>query len=379
MEGRRVDKGLVASAVAHLALLGFVVFNFASTPKFQDSAESTPVEVVSSAQLNSIMRGSLSAHRAKPVSHPRPSAAARSVPLPKMRPESTPKVAVAKPPTPPKPAPPKPVPPKPVPPKPVPPKPKVIPKPVDDKALAVKMAAIAAAAQHAEAVKAAAAKAAATRAEAKAKAVAQARAEAQAKAKAEAAAAKADAKAKTEAKAKADAQAKAAAAKAKAAARAKAVAEAKVKAEQKKKFEKTLASAANFLKSSHDPAQDNKGRPDAKDTKPAPKAKGTSRMSDAMISQLNALLAHSFNHCIPPSDQRTAYVPQVELHLNRDGTFSAPPHLVNPSNDPTEQSLGDTDVQGIAGCAPPVIPARFLPYFSQWQDIVFKVPAHFNG
>ena len=102
-------------------------------------------------------------------------------------------------------------------------------------------------------------------------------------------------------------------------------------------------------------------------------------MSNAMISQLNSLLAHSFNHCIPPSDQRTAYVPQVELHLNRDGSFSAPPHLVNPSNDPTEQSLGDTDVQGIAGCAPPVIPSRFLPYFSQWQDIVFKVPARFNG
>ena len=379
MEGRRVDKGLITSAVAHLALLGFVVFNFASTPKFQDAAESTPVEVVSSAQLNAIMKGSRKAPQAKPVAHPKPMAHAKPapktppVPLPALRPASTPKVAVAKP----SPQ----------------PKPKPVPKPVDDKAMAEKLAAIAAAQHHADALKAAAAKAqakakavatakaeAAAKAEAQAKAEAVAKAEAQAKTKADAKA-KAKAEAQAEAKAKAEA-AKAAAAKAKAAAaaaHAKALAEAKLKAEQKKKFEKTLASAANFLKSSHDPAQDNKGRRNANDTKPAPKAKGDSRMSNAMISQLNALLAHSFNHCIPPSDQHTAYVPQVELHLNRDGTFSAPPRLMNPSSDAAEQSLGDTDVQGIAGCSPPVIPARFLPYFSQWQDIVFKVPARSDG
>ena len=56
-EGWRTNKGLIVSASAHAALLGLTLVAFSNTPPFEDAQESVPVEIVTDAQLNQIIKG----------------------------------------------------------------------------------------------------------------------------------------------------------------------------------------------------------------------------------------------------------------------------------------------------------------------------------
>ena len=116
-EGRSYSAWAVSSAL-HGALLLFLILGFAAAPKFEDSQEAIPVDVVTDAQLNQIMNGEKDA---KPAPEPPP--APRTEPAPPSPPEPPPDVRAAERPTPPEPTPP----PRPEPPPP--PKPETAPPP----------------------------------------------------------------------------------------------------------------------------------------------------------------------------------------------------------------------------------------------------------
>ena len=59
--------GHVLSAAAHLALLAATLVSFTETKKFEDAQESVPVEIVTDAQLNEIMKGEKDAKQAAPT------------------------------------------------------------------------------------------------------------------------------------------------------------------------------------------------------------------------------------------------------------------------------------------------------------------------
>ena len=115
--------GYVFSGALHAGLLAAVIFGFASTPKFEDTHESIPVETISQAQFSQIMKGVPDAPAPKPVTEAalKPTLAQSAPPPPQP------------PPRPADPPPPPPEPPKPETPKPEPtaPEPPVRPKPVE--------------------------------------------------------------------------------------------------------------------------------------------------------------------------------------------------------------------------------------------------------
>jgi outer membrane biosynthesis protein TonB len=123
LDERRSYWSWAASSALHGALLAFLLFGFASAPKFEDSPESIPVETVTQTELNQIMNGEKDA-RPTPEPPPAPSPAPPVAP-PDLRASEEPTPTPPPKPEPPKPEPPKPEPPPP-PPKPAPPPP---PKP----------------------------------------------------------------------------------------------------------------------------------------------------------------------------------------------------------------------------------------------------------
>ncbi len=131
--------GLYVSGALHAMLLAFIVIGFSSAPKFDDAAESIPVDTVTQTQFNEIMKGE---RDAKPVKEPPPEPTTRQAaiepPAAPAPPDPPPDLKTAdEPPAPPpspKPAPPPPPKPEPPPPPPKPaaeeaPAPPVKPKP----------------------------------------------------------------------------------------------------------------------------------------------------------------------------------------------------------------------------------------------------------
>ena len=125
MNDQPTKAGLYASAAMHAALLAFLVFGFAFTPKFEDASESIPVEMVTDNQLNQIMKGERDAKPVKEAPPEPPQRQAAADPQPAPTPPTPPpdlKTAETQPPPPPPPVQPAPVKPEPPPPAP-PPKP----------------------------------------------------------------------------------------------------------------------------------------------------------------------------------------------------------------------------------------------------------------
>ncbi|HLH47864.1 MAG TPA: cell envelope biogenesis protein TolA, partial [Roseiarcus sp.] len=73
--------GLIVSGALHGTLLVAILIGFTGAPKFDDAAESIPVETVTQSQFNEIMKGERDAKPAKPVEKPAPPAEA-SAPKP---------------------------------------------------------------------------------------------------------------------------------------------------------------------------------------------------------------------------------------------------------------------------------------------------------
>jgi colicin import membrane protein len=241
--------------------------------------------------------------------------------------------------------------------------------------------------------------AARARAEAEARAKARAEAEARAKTKAEADAREAQeaareaqrearekAQAEARAKAEADARAKAAAdarearEKAQADARAKAAAEAKAKrdAEQAARFN---ANDISRLLQSREQAQStgSSGSEVNRVASLGTQTGSAQRLNPSMRSQLVGLIKEQLERCwsVPIALQgaQKPPVPSVRVGLNRDGSLSGAPSVVNASSDPLFRVAADSALTATRRCAPLRIPAQFHPFYADWSSIVINFDA----
>ncbi len=256
----------------------------------------------------------------------------------------------------------------------------------------------------ADAAKAEAAKAAKVQADAKVKLAALAKAkadEAREKAEAEAEAkaaldakmkAVADARAKAQADAKAAAEAKASAAEARAEAerrqeiadaKAKTVADAKAKADTEAKARKQAELASKFsagdirqLLASKAPSQSTgaTGREVQKTASLGTATGASQRLNPSQRDQLVGLLSEQLHRCwqVPIAAQSADKppVPTVRVKLNQDGTLAGDPVVTNASSDPLFRTVADSATRATRRCAPLRIPAQFMPFYSDWHDLV---------
>ena len=396
----RTQPGAWISGGLHGAILLAAVFGLASA-KLPDADEGIPVEVMTESQFSEMTKGERQADKVQPDPKPRvervadtrverdPGEAKRDAPAPPRRPaemklaEEQTEAASAPPPSPPQrvaevkpetPAPPS--------------------RPDTSKADAAKAAAKLAEARAEEAERQAEqreaealerARVEKAKAEAKAKAVAEAKAKAEADAKADLetklkAVAAAEAKAKAEAekqKQLADAKAKA-----EADAKAKALAQAKAKADQEAKARKQAEAADKFspgdiraLLASKEASQStgSTGR-EVQRTASLGTATGTSqRLNPSQRDQLIGILSEQLHRCwqVPIAAQSADKppVPSVRVKLNQDGSLAADPVVMNTGDD-LFRTVADSATRATRRCAPLRIPAQFIPFYSDWRDLV---------
>ena len=322
--------GFYVSGALHAALFALLVVGFSQAPKFDDAAESIPVDTITQSQLNEIMHGERDAKPSNtppappqrqlavvdptPPTPPEPPPDLRHVddtPTPPEPPQ--PPVKAAQPPTPPqppvKPAPPPPTPPvKPPPPKPLaedapepPVKTKVVEKPPEKP-----------------------------------------KPEAQEKWKPDTLA-KMLAKEKTEPSAKDSSKASA--------------------KPPSKPFDPSaiskligqtkLADAALFSATPQ-------GLP----------TQHSARMSPSLSASLDAWFTEAYLACWSPpptAPEGERYIADVKVIFNPDGSLSGQPVLLNPPRDPAWRAHAESAVRAVLKCNPLKLPAQYAPFFEQWK------------
>jgi hypothetical protein len=330
----------------HVALLAVLVFGFAHAPRFDDAAESIPVETVTTAQLNQIMEGEKTAKPSPAKPAPAPPKA-EPVPLPPTPPQPTPEPPKPPPPEPPTPPPPPepptpPEPPEPEPPPPEPPMRPEPPKPEPPKPQAEDAPRPPERPRPEKPVET-------PRPPERPRRTQQA--------------AKPD-------KFRPDEIAKALA--------------------REKAQEKPRRSASTY-----DPKAIAKliGQSKVAEAQPnaAPRQglanrhseRNAPQMSQSQNEAFNKWLTESYNSCwiLPPTHpEGENYEFKVHVTLNSDGSLAARPVMLNPPPDPRWQAHADSVIRAVMRCNPLHVPTEFSPFFEQWRSLNIRFdPASMDG
>jgi colicin import membrane protein len=94
------------------------------------------------------------------------------------------------------------------------------------------------------------------------------------------------------------------------------------------------------------------------------------RMSPSLSASLDGWLQEAYLNCWtqpPTMPEGVKYVAQVRVSFNADGSLSAQPQLVNPPSDPAWRAYAESSMRAVLKCNPLRIPPQYLPYFEQWK------------
>ena len=98
------------------------------------------------------------------------------------------------------------------------------------------------------------------------------------------------------------------------------------------------------------------------------------KMSPSLWGQLDGLLQDQYRHCwnyIGIAGQQK-YVPQVHVQYAQDGTLIGQPELMNPPSDPNLRSLAESAMRAVRRCNPLRIPVLYQPYYDQWKGRIVR-------
>ena len=94
------------------------------------------------------------------------------------------------------------------------------------------------------------------------------------------------------------------------------------------------------------------------------------RMSPAQQAGFDAWLIKTYLACWKPPRQPAdadAYVAQVRLAYNPDGSLMKPAKLVNPPSDPALKPQARSVMTAVENCNPLPVPAQYRPFYEQWK------------
>jgi hypothetical protein len=94
------------------------------------------------------------------------------------------------------------------------------------------------------------------------------------------------------------------------------------------------------------------------------------RMTSAQQAGFDAWLIKTYLACWKPARQPVdtdAYVAQVRLAYNPDGSLSKPAKLVNPPSDPALKPQAKSVLAAVQNCNPLPVPAQYRPFYEQWK------------
>ncbi len=94
------------------------------------------------------------------------------------------------------------------------------------------------------------------------------------------------------------------------------------------------------------------------------------RMTPAQQAGFNSWLIKTYLACWKPARQpedADAYVAQVRLAYNPDGSLAKPAKLVNPPSDPALKPQAKSVMAAVQNCNPLPVPAQYRPFYAQWK------------
>lgn len=99
------------------------------------------------------------------------------------------------------------------------------------------------------------------------------------------------------------------------------------------------------------------------------------KMSPSFEAQMEGWFQDRFRGCwVQPITlpQGSKYVPEIRVPLNVDGSLAADPTLLNPPDDPAWRPLADSAMRAVHECDPLPVPDIFKPYYDQWRDRIVR-------
>jgi hypothetical protein len=93
-------------------------------------------------------------------------------------------------------------------------------------------------------------------------------------------------------------------------------------------------------------------------------------MTSSQQAGFDAWLVKTYLQCWKPMRQPAdadAYIAQVRLAYNPDGSLSKPAKLVNPPSDPALKPQAKSVMAAVQNCNPLPVPAQYRPYYEQWK------------
>jgi colicin import membrane protein len=93
-------------------------------------------------------------------------------------------------------------------------------------------------------------------------------------------------------------------------------------------------------------------------------------MTSAQQAGFDAWLIKTYLACWKPARQPVdadAYVAQVRLAYNPDGSLMKPAKLVNPPSDPALKPQAKSVMAAVQNCNPLPVPAQYRPFYEQWK------------
>ena len=104
---------------------------------------------------------------------------------------------------------------------------------------------------------------------------------------------------------------------------------------------------------------------------PTPPPEPPSRMTASQQAAFDAWLIKTYLACWKPARQPVdadAYVAQVRLAYNPDGSLMKPAKLVNPPSDPALKPQAKSVMAAVQNCNPLPVPAQYRPFYEQWKN-----------
>jgi colicin import membrane protein len=94
------------------------------------------------------------------------------------------------------------------------------------------------------------------------------------------------------------------------------------------------------------------------------------RMSPSLSASLDGWMQEAYLNCWtqpPTMPEGIRYVAQVRVAFNLDGSLSVQPQLVNPPSDPAWRAYAESAMRAVQKCNPLRVPPQYVPYFEQWK------------
>ena len=97
-------------------------------------------------------------------------------------------------------------------------------------------------------------------------------------------------------------------------------------------------------------------------------------MSPTLMAALDGLMMDQYNQCWTDNGiGANGYVPQIRVQYAPDGSLIGQPSLTNPPADPALRSLADDALRAVRKCNPLKIPAQYAPYYEKWRQRLLRM------